>query len=178
MLKALLSEFDRYRIRYAAIGGFALGVLGHVRATMDLDFLVHREDLDKLHERMASLGYQRAVQTENVSHYRHRDPGWGGIDFVHAFREPSLAMLARAKSYPVFGGKQNVRAADPEDLIGLKVQAVTNDPERKPQDIADIEALMQLYGSKLDWGRVQEFYDIFGIGAEGKTLKGRFARVK
>jgi hypothetical protein len=178
VLRALLAEFDQNQIRYAAVGGFALGVLGHVRATMDLDFLVHRDDLDKLHGRMAALGYERVVQTKNVSHYRHRDHAWGGIDFVHAFREASLAMLARAKSYPVFGGKQNIRTVEPEDVIGLKVQAMTNDPQRKPQDIADVEALMQLYGSKLDWARIQEFYDIFGIGGEAKTLKERFGRAK
>ena len=178
VLQALLAEFDHCRIRYAAIGGFALGVLGHVRATMDLDFLVHRDDLDKLHERLTELGYGRIVRTENVSHYRHREEAWGGVDFVHAFRESSLAMLGRAKSYPVFGEKQTLRTADPEDVIGLKVQAMTNDPERKPQESADIEALMRLHGSNLDWERIQEFYDIFGVGEEAKKLRRRFARVK
>lgn len=45
VLEALLAEFDRRRIRYAAIGGFALGVLGYPRTTIDLDFLVHKDDL-------------------------------------------------------------------------------------------------------------------------------------
>jgi len=178
VLKALLAEFERDRVRYAAIGGFALGILGHVRATMDLDFLVDRDDLDKVHERLTALGYERFLQTENVSQYRHRDEVWGGVDFIHAFRKSSLAMLERAKKYPVFDGKQAIRAADPEDVIGMKVQAMTNDPDRKPQELADIEALMRLYGSKLDWERVQEYYDIFGIGDDGKRMKERFGRVK
>jgi hypothetical protein len=178
VVKALLVEFDRNQVRYAAIGGFALGVLGHVRATMDLDFLVHRDDLDKLHERLTALDYERFLQTENVTQYRHRDEAWGGVDLIHAFRKPSLAMLERAKSYPVFDGKQTIRAADPEDVIGLKVQAMTNDPERKPQELADIEALMRLHGSKLDWGRIQEYYDTFGVGDDGKRMKVRFGRVK
>ncbi len=50
VLKALLAGFDYQQIRYAAIGGFALGVLGIPRATMDLDFLVQRDDLHKLQE--------------------------------------------------------------------------------------------------------------------------------
>jgi hypothetical protein len=178
VLKALLAEFDRCEIRYAAIGGFALGVLGHARATLDLDFLVHRDDLDKLHERMTALGYERVVQTENVSHYRHRDEAWGGVDFIHAFRKSSLTILARAKSYPAFGRKQTVKAADPEDVIGLKVQAMTNDPARTPQEVADIETLMGLYGSKLDWKLIQEYYDIFGVGEEARRLRERFSRVE
>lgn len=175
-MKALLAEFDRHQIRYAAIGGFALGVLGYPRATMDLDFLVHRDDLDKLHGRLTALGYERLVHTENVSQYRHRDTRWGEVDFVHAFRKSSLAMLARAKSYPVFGKKQKVKAADPEDVIGLKVQAMVNDPDRKLQELADIERLMALFGSKLDWERIQEYYDIFSLGEEAKRLKERFGR--
>jgi hypothetical protein len=174
VLKALLVEFRRHKIRYAAIGGFALGVLGYSRATMDLDFLVHRDDLEKLHERLTALGYERLMATENVSHYQHRVEAWGGIDFVHAFRKVSLSMLARARNYKVFGGKQTLRAAGPEDVIGLKVQAMVNDPERKPQEVADIEMLMRLYGAKLDWQRIADFYDTFGLKDEADRLKQRF----
>jgi hypothetical protein len=176
VLRALLAEFRRNKIRYAVIGGFALGVLGYGRATMDLDFLVHRDDLEKLHARLTALGYERLLQTENVSHYQHRDGAWGGLDFVHAFRKISLAMLARAKSYKVFGGKQRIRVADPEDVIGLKVQAMVNDPDRKSQEVADIEMLMRLYGAKLDWQRIQDFYDIFGLKDEASRLRERFGR--
>ncbi len=85
-------------------------------------------------------------------------------------------MLARAKSYPVFGETQKVNAADPEDLIGLKVQAMVNDPDRKPQESADIERLMNLFGSKLDWKRIHEYYDVFDLGEEAKRLRERFGR--
>ena len=175
VLRAVLAEFRRHKIRYAVIGGFALGVLGYRRATMDLDFLVHRDDLKKLHESLTVLGYERVIHTENVSHYQHRTEAWGGIDFVHAFRKASLSMLKRAKNYPLFGGKQKIRAVDPEDVIGLKVQAMVNDPDRKTQEVADIEMLMRLYGTKLDWLRIEEFYDIFGLKEEGIRLRERFA---
>jgi hypothetical protein len=44
--------------------------------------------------------------------------------------------------------------------------------------LADIEALMRLYGSKLDWKRIQEYYDIFGAGEEARRLRERFGRVE
>ena len=176
VLEALLGEFDCRHIRYAAIGGFALGVLGYPRTTIDLDFLVHKDDLNKVHDLLTNLGYQRVVHTENVSQYRHDDDAWGSIDLIHAFRKTSLAMLARVKSYPVFGEKRTVKAVDPEDVIGLKVQAMVNDPDRRPQELADIERLMDLYGSKLDWKRIQEYYDVFGLGEEAKRLRKRFRR--
>jgi len=178
VLKTLVAEFDRLQIRYAAIGGFALGVLGAPRATMDLDFLVHRNDLAKLDEVLTTLRYRRVFHTENVSQYRHDDGVWGSVDFIHAFRKISLAMLQRAKSYPAFGGKQNVKAVDPEDVIGLKVQAMSNDPARRSQELTDIERLTAQYGTKLDWDRIQEFYDLFGLGEEAKKLKERFGRAQ
>lgn len=178
VLQVLLAEFDGNGIRYAAIGGFALGVLGVPRATLDLDFLVHRDDLEKLHETLTRREYQRVFHTENVSQYRHPDVLWGSVDFVHAFRKAGLAMLARAKSHPIFGGTGAIRVAEPEDVIGLKVQAMVNDPDRRSQEMADIERLMALYGRKLDWQRIQEFYDLFGLAEDALQLRERFERAQ
>lgn len=178
MLRTLITAFSRLGIRCAVIGGFALGVLGVPRQTMDLDFLVHRDDLKKLDGALTNLGYAREFQSENVSQYRHPDAVWGSVDFIHAFREISLAMLDRAKDYPALGGNQSLRTAEPEDVIGLKVQAMSNDPERKRFEQNDIERLMARYGSRLDWGRIQEFYDVFGLLEEAKKLRERFDRAE
>jgi hypothetical protein len=174
VLKTLISEFSRLEIRYAIIGGFALGVLGAPRQTMDLDFLVHRDDLQKIDRSLTALGYSRVFQSENVSQYRHSEAAWGSVDFIHAFRKISLTMLDRANDYPAFGGKQSLRTAQPEDVIGLKVQAMSNDPERRAQEQNDIERLMGRYGNRLDWDRIQEFYDVFGLTEEARTLRERF----
>lgn len=178
VLKALLAEFDRLRIRYAAIGGFALGVLGVPRATVDLDFLVHRDDLDTLHEILERLGYLRRVRTENVSHYDHRDAAWGALDFVHAFRRASLEMLGRAKEVPIFDGTATVRVAQAEDVIGLKVQAMVNDPGRRSGELHDIERLMRLHGGRLDWARIQAFYELFDLREEGQQMQRRFGHAE
>jgi hypothetical protein len=175
VLKTLLEEFDEKRIRYALMGGVALGVWGAPRTTLDIDFLVHRDDLEVLHTGMQALGYQRRASNANVSQYRHEAPGLGSVDFVHAFRRISLEMLARAVDRPVFGGTRQVRVLLPEDVIGLKVQAIVNDPEnRKAKDSADIEALMEARGVKLDWPRIEEFYKLFSMEQEAHRLRGRF----
>jgi hypothetical protein len=174
VLKRLLADFNRDQIRYAVIGGFALGILGIPRQTIDLDFLVHKDDLTKLDARLASLGYKLVFQTENVSQYRHDDEAWGSLDFIHALRKISLAMLQRANSHPVFAGTQTVKAVEPEDVIGLKVQAMCNDPTRSVQERADIVLFLTHYGKRLDWERIQEYYDLFGLGGEANNLKERF----
>ena len=176
VLERLITEFSRLQIRYAVIGGFALGVLGTPRQTMDLDFLVHRDDLAKLDGALTNLGYVRVYGSDNVSQYRHSEAKWGSLDFIHAFRNVSLAILERAKDYPALGGKQKLKTAQPEDVIGLKVQAMFNDPERRAQEQRDIETLMARYRSQLDWDRIEEFYAVFDLASEAKRLRERFDR--
>lgn len=178
VLKTLLAEFERRHIRYATIGGFALGVLGAPRATLDMDFLVHRDDLGKLDAVLHELGYKRVGQTVNVSKYVHPDRAWGSLDFIHAFRTVALEMLARAKRRPILNGTHTLAVADPEDVIGLKVQAIANNPDRQHQERADIERLMMLYGKEFDWARIQEYYELFDLGEEAKQLRRRFGDVE
>jgi hypothetical protein len=33
---------------------------------------------------------------------------------------------------------------------------------------------MKLYGAKLDWERIEDFYDTFGLKGEAKRLRKRF----
>lgn len=174
VFKALLGEFDRSQIRYAVIGGFAVAVLGLARATVDLDLLVHGDDLGRLQAILAGFGYRQLASTQNVSRYIHPDASWGALDILHAFRRPSVQMLERARVLPIFSGTQTIRVVQPEDAIGLKVQAMANNPLRRTRELGDIEALMELYGSKLDWDQVQAYFDLFGFGEEARQLKARF----
>ena len=174
VVRVVLEGVERHKIRYAVLGGFALGALGVPRTTMDLDFLVHRDDLDALHQHLIGVGYTLRVRTENVSHYRHADPAWGSVDLLHAFRSYSLEMLERARVYPAFGGTLQMKELQPEDVIGFKIQAVANNPLRAARDALDVEALMSHYRHRLDWNHIQEFYELFERGEEGRRMRERF----
>ena len=50
---------------------------------------------------------------------------------MHAFRDASLEMLGRAEEKVILGGLLNIKVLKPEDLIGLKLQAIKNDAEQK-----------------------------------------------
>lgn len=174
VLERLVAVFESSQIRYAAIGGFALGALGAPRQTMDLDFLIDRDDVTRLDSLLSAMGYFCVFRSDNVSQYRHSSPQWGSLDFIHAFRKISLAMLDRAEPCTVLGGTIRLRTARPEDVIGLKVQAMFNDPERTLQEQRDIETLMGHYGAQLDWNRIQELYAVFGLEGEAKALREKF----
>lgn len=172
-LAALIDGFEAEKVRYALIGGVALGLLGRARATLDIDLLVHKDDLGAAERLMGRLGYKKAFSTENVSQYEHGDIPASRVDFVHAFREISLSMLRRAKNAAILKGK-TARVAAAEDVIGLKVQSMANDPNRKSGDLADIEALMELRGGELDWELVSEYFMLFGMKDILGDLKRRF----
>jgi hypothetical protein len=103
---------------------------------------------------------QAAFTSDNVSQYRSPLRSFGEIDFVHAFREASRGMLDRAVEKGLYGGELTVRVLIPEDIIGLKLQAITNDPKRRAMDMADIKALASVPGRQLDWALIERYADL------------------
>ena len=71
-------------------------------------------------------------------------------------------MLERASELIVFNGSLRVRTLRPDDIIGLKVQALANDPRRERRDMVDIELLAERYSGEMDWQRMREYFALFG----------------
>jgi hypothetical protein len=174
VLTKLLTAFQEHNIRYALMGGFAMGAWGAPRGTVDIDFLVHRNDMDKVDRIMEGLGYQCKYKTENVSQYLSPIRVFGEVDFLHAFRTPSLSMLERAEEKQMFGGMVAVRVLKIEDLIGFKVQAIANNEARKAADMADIEALIALNKGRIDWSLIEEYFALFGFDDLLRDLKRKY----
>lgn len=178
VLKFILEEFQRQNVRYGLIGGFALGALGVHRATIDLDFLINREDMPKADAIMKARGYECAYKSENVSQYVSPAKVFGEVDFLHAFREISTGMLERAKELDIFEGKFKVRVLAPEDIIGLKLQASVNNPDRAAREYSDMEALMERYGGELDWSRLEEYFSLFERADKFAALRTKYDKAE
>lgn len=171
VLEKLLTSFREQNIRYALIGGFAMGLWGGSRSTVDLDFLAHRDDMLKIHGIVTALGYEIHHKTDNVSQYTSPLKIFGGLDFIHAFREASAEMLQRAVEKDVFRGLVMIKTLIPEDIIGLKLQAVYNNPSREKVDMPDIELLVSANKNKLDWELLERYCRIFDMEDVCKKLK-------
>lgn len=161
VLEKLLTAFTEQGIRYALMGGFAMGLWGGSRSTVDIDFLVHRDDMTKVNTIMTELGYALHHHTENVSQYTSHLNVLGSVDFIHAFREASLEMLKRARVKDIFSGALQVKTLLPEDIIGLKLQSVFNNPSREKTDMADIEMLASIHKGKLDQELLKKYFELF-----------------
>jgi hypothetical protein len=123
------------------------------------------DDLKQADAILTEVGYRREFRSENVSHYRSADQAWGRIDILHAFRGPTLGMLRRAERMQVDAGL-SLPVVHLEDLIGLKVQALVNDPARALPDWDDIRLLLQAAGREkraLDWELLTDYLRLFGM---------------
>ncbi len=56
-LTAILARLDQLNIPYALVGGLALFQHGYRRFTEDVDLLVKKDDLRKIHEALEGRGY-------------------------------------------------------------------------------------------------------------------------
>lgn len=173
VFKELLQKFNQQKIRFALIGGFALHVAGFTRATKDIDFLIEAEDLGKIRDIMAKLGYELTHESKEFSNYWHPMAPLGCVDYLHAHREYTRTMLSRAKKHKLLDDFE-LPVLIPEDIIGLKVQSMVNNPQRYSLDMADIEHLLRENKGSLDLKTVKEYFDLFG---EGETLKKALKRI-
>jgi len=174
MLGILPKEFAKYDIHYAVIGGFAMNALGMVRSTVDLDLLVLAEDTPQLQKLLETLGYSCVYKTENVSQYTSPSQALGEIDVLHAFRAASLRMLKRCRKISLFNDTINLNVLCPEDIIGLKLQALVNDESRKEKELSDIHLLMAHFKDGLAWDIIKEHFDLFEQRALFQSLKARY----
>jgi hypothetical protein len=180
VIRRVCRTLDAAGICYALIGGFAMALRGVQRATVDLDFLLLLEDLERADRVLRAAGYRRDYHSENVSHYVGDDGKLGRIDLLHAFRGPSLSMLARAERIDIADGL-DLPVVHSEDIIGLKIQAAVNDPQRAETDWADIKLLIEAaahLGQSLDWTLIADYLDIFGLDAELPRLEGWYGEAQ
>jgi hypothetical protein len=164
VIEIIVNELEKAGIDFAFIGGIAVAAAGFPRFTEDIDILINSKDFEKTHTIMLRLDYKPFQTTEEFALYESALKYFGNIDFMLAHRQYSINMLQRAKYKDFYGGKLKVKVIDPEDVIGLKLQAFVNNPKRN-QDLVDIENVIKINKTTLDMGRIKEYFSIFNKDA-------------
>lgn len=161
-MNALLNELKEFNARlidcgarYALIGGLALSAHQIPRATQDIDFLLNRLDADRVDALLTSLGYRCIHRSEDAANYRR---GMAAIDFIYAYRPRALALIETAQTRQI--GAQSLNVVTVEGIIGLKLQALTNDP-RRLQDLIDIRTLIQKHRANLNLAQIYDYFLLF-----------------
>ncbi|MGQ9615123.1 MAG: nucleotidyltransferase [Spirochaetota bacterium] len=160
VIKSVIKDFKEYKINYALIGGYAFGLWGVSRNTFDLDFLIDKKYRNELKNILAKYYYDVKYETENVAQFISDLKPFGEIDVIYAFRKISLEMLGRALEETVFE-EIKIKVLLPEDLIGLKLQAIKNDPDRYHSDLLDIKELIIVNKNRIDEGLLKRYFELF-----------------
>ena len=163
VLKTLIYRFQKQNIDFALSRGLALSTMGIFRFTKDVDFLVYEDSRTSVHGIMTELGYEKQdFSTEEIISYVSPLKIFGQVDFLLARRKYTRAMMARSKKVPIFGDEFEVKTLLSEDLIGLKIQAISNDPKnRYLVDAPDIQRLLAMHQEKMDMNLVREYFRLF-----------------
>lgn len=173
VLKLLITEYDKANVSYALIGGFAVGLQGVDRATVDIDFLLKKENYKGVKNFLESIGYKNVFESENASQFVSPSKELGEIDFIIAQREISNSMLNRVEEKRAFENLK-VKVLKVEDIIGLKIQSIANNPKRKEIDSADIVMLLDKHSKDVDWNLLNEYFGMFDMEDKFKELKKRY----
>lgn len=179
-LTKVVAAFDSHGIKYALIGGLAIALRGVQRSTLDADFILLLENLKTCDSILEDMGYQLEFRSENVSHYTSKDASLGRLDFLHAFRPATLGMLDRAERISL-NSACSIPVVHTEDLIGLKIQASVNDPDREISDWNDIYLLIDHSAKsdkQLDWELIGDYLDAFAQEHKLVELRERYGKIK
>jgi hypothetical protein len=144
-LRKLRAKLDELGIPYVVLGGIALTAHGYTRTTDDIDVLVTKADLKKIHSKLEGLGYKREFAgSKNI-----RDTSTNvKIEFV------------LTGDYPGSGKPQPVSFPNPADAEPVEVEGVkfvglhplielklasgmTGGPDRA-KDLVDVQQLIKL----------------------------------
>jgi len=163
VLKILFSKFNEEKIDFVLSGGLALSTMNVFRFTKDIDFLIHQESKNAVHAIMIDLDYAlQEFSSSEILSYWHPLKIFGQVDFLLAKRKYTRAMMNRASIQKIFNDEFEVKTILPEDLIGLKIQAISNDPvNRYPMDASDIQNILRFNKNSLNLGLVREYFKIF-----------------
>jgi predicted nucleotidyltransferase len=153
----MFRKFDEKGLDYVIIGGVALLMHGVVRLTADLDLMValEQDNLRKLIDAMAELGYRPRIpepaealldpakrqcwidqKNMEVFSFYEPDQPMALVDII--IREPVDYRALRARAVMMGIDELSVPVASREDLIALK--RISD----RPQDREDIKALERL----------------------------------
>jgi hypothetical protein len=142
-LQKIVRRLDELGIPYAVAGGMALFLHGYRRFTEDVDILVTREGLQRVHQELEGLGYLPPFAgSKNL-----RDTETGvRIEFLVAGDYPGDGQ-PKPVAFPDPAGVQTeaegIRFLNLPTLVELKLASGMTNPARL-KDIADVQELIRL----------------------------------
>lgn len=174
-LRRIAQRLDELGIPYAIAGGMALFMHGYRRMTEDVDILVAKEDIKRIHEALEGRGYRPPFErSKNLRDTENKVriefllsggyPGDGKPKPV-AFPEPT----------PVSMERDGIRFLQLQTLIELKLASGMTSLDRL-KDLTDVQELIKLLGLPLEFANdlhpyVRDKFQELWRNVHGKTSR-------
>jgi hypothetical protein len=149
-MRKIAQRLDELGITYAVAGGMALFLHGYRRFTEDVDLLVTKEGLQRIHAELSGRGY--VTPFEKSKNLRDTDLGVR-IEFLIAGQFPGDG-LPKPIAFPDPSGVRDIldglAVANLPTLIELKIASGISNAGRL-KDLGDVQELIKLLNLPLDY---------------------------
>lgn len=175
ILDILFEKFRELGVNYGVVDGFSRSGGSAPIVMHYIDILIDREDMMRVHPYLEEAGYKRIRCSSDISQYLSNEYLLGTIDFIHAYENVTLKMLDNCcvEEGP-FGA---VRVLRTEDVVGIKLLGIYNDPSRERVDFMDIEQIVKEKKKIIDWDFLEEYFLQFDMFGKFDILKERYGSV-
>ncbi|MBL7157786.1 MAG: nucleotidyltransferase [Candidatus Omnitrophica bacterium] len=160
---------QKSNIHIVLIGGFAVNYYKVTRQTVDVDFLITKDEFEKIASLLEKEGYKKAydggtfIQLVNDASYLM------DLDFMFIDKDVMDSITAEGEKIRIAGSEFIVPSV--KHLVALKLHSIKNNPKgRKLKDLPDIVSLIRI--NKINT-KTEEFKKIcLKYGTEGlyKTI--------
>lgn len=150
-LQNVVESLNRYRVKYALVGGYAVALHGAIRGTIDVDFVVAltRISLERAEKALNDIGLQSRLPINARDVYSFRKEyiqkrnltAWSFVNPADRLQVVDILITEDANTIKTVTKKVfgiNVKVAAIPDLIAIKKKA------GRAQDLEDIAALGKL----------------------------------
>ena len=125
------------------IGGFAVNHYKVSRQTADIDFLITKEDYDKMIGPLVKAGYKRSSSQDNFAQLISGKLSLMNIDFMFVDQDTLDQIKNEGKEIKIAGQRLIVPSLN--HLIALKLHSIKNNPKiRLAKDFPDIVSLIRI----------------------------------
>ena len=126
------------------IGGFAINFYKVTRDTLDVDFLITKEDFAKIKDALLGAGYAEEFATDVAVRFSNKKEAVD-IDFMIVDKATREKIIKDGKEIEVVGEKLTIPSIN--HLIALKLHAIKhNQKNRIWKDLPDIIRLVKMNG--------------------------------
>lgn len=140
----LISKISEKKgIDYVLIGGFAVNYYKVTRQTADVDFLITKEDFEKILVLLEKSGYKKDYVHEVFIKLKSDKAYLMDVDFMFVDKETLVKIIKEGKSISIAGEKFIVPSLN--NLIALKLHSIKYNPKlRLTKDLPDIINLIRI----------------------------------